>query len=80
MRVLWVLFRDTDTLSSDSDGVLFPEYSTPGSSGTCSHHNEGLPDSEPDVPLTNNTATTRRVTRSLTQQGLGHQLEINRDF
>ena len=57
MRVPRVLFRDTDTLSSDSDGVLSPECSTPSSSGTCSHHNGGLPDSEPDVPLMNNTAT-----------------------
>ena len=80
VRVPQVLFRDTDTLSSDSDGVLFPECSTPGSSGTCSHHNEGLPDSKPDVPLMNNTVTMRRVTHSLTRRGLGHQLEINRDF
>ena len=80
MRMSRVLFRDTDTLSSDSDGVLFPECSTPSSSGACSHHDGGLPDSVPDVPPANNTATTRRVTRSLTQQGLGHHLEINWDF
>ena len=80
MRVPRVLFRDTDTFSSDSDGVLFPECSTPSSSGTCSHHNGGLPDSELGVPLTNNTATMHRVTRSLTRRGLGHHLEINRDL
>ena len=80
MRVPRVLFRDTDTLSSDSDGVLFSECSTPGSSGTCSHHNGGLPDSEPDVLPMNNTVTMHRVTRSLTRQGLGHHPAINRDF
>ena len=80
MRVPRVLFRDTDTLSSDSDGVLFLECSTLSSSGTCSHNNGGLPDSEPDVLPMNNTVTTRRVTRSLTRRGLGHHLEINQDF
>ena len=47
VRVPRVLFRDTDDLSGDSDGVLFPECSTPSSSGTCSHHNGELPDSDP---------------------------------
>ena len=44
-----VLFRDTDTSPSDSDGVLFPECSTPSSSGKCSDHSGELPDFEPDV-------------------------------
>ena len=48
-RVPRVLFRDTDDLSGDSDGVLFPECSTPSSSGTCSYHDGKLPDSEPGV-------------------------------
>ena len=79
-RVPRVLFRDTDDLSGDSDGVLFLECSTPSSSGTCSYHNGKLPDSEPGVSLTDNTVTTHRVTRSLTRRGLGHPLEIGRDF
>ena len=66
-----VLFRDTDASSSDSDGVLFPECSTPSSSGKCSDHSGELPDLEPDVPPTNTTVTTsmRRVTHSLTHRG-----------
>ena len=63
-----VLFRDTDTSSSDSDGELFPECSTPSSSGKCSDCSGELPDFEPDVQPTTTTATTsmHRVTRSLT--------------
>ena len=61
-----VLFRDTDAFSSDSDGVLFPECSSPSSPGKCSNHNDELPDFKPDAPPTNTTLTTHRVTRSLT--------------
>ena len=56
-----VLFRDTDASSSDSDGVLFLECSTPSFSGECFD----VPD-EPDVPLSNTTTPVHRVTRSLT--------------
>ena len=64
-----VLFPDTDDLSSDSDGMLFPECSTPSSSGSCSYSNGTFPDSEPDVSSTDYTVTTRRVTHSLTRRG-----------
>ena len=50
MNVPRVLFRDTDAFSSDSDGVLFPECSTPSSSGKCSDHSGELPDFKPDIP------------------------------
>ena len=53
-----VLFRDTDASSSDSDGVLFPECSTPSSSGKCSDHVGELPDFEPDVQPMTTTVTT----------------------
>ena len=77
-----VLFRDTDTSSSDSDGVLFPECSTPSSSGKCSDHSGELPDFKPDVQPTTTTVTTsmHRVTRSLTRRGLGNLLETHQDF
>ena len=64
-RVPRVLFQDTYDLSGDSDGVLFPECSTPSSSGTCSYYNGTFPDPKPDVSSTDYTVTTRRVTRSL---------------
>ena len=79
-RMPRVLLPDTDDLSGDSDGVLFPEYSTPNSSETCSYSNGTSPDSELDVSSTDYTMTTCRVTCSLTQWGLGHPLEIGRDF
>ena len=75
-----VLFPDTDDLSGDSDGMLFPECLTLSSSGSCSYSNGTFPDSEPDVSSTDYTVTTRRVTRSLTQRGLGHPLKIGQDF
>ena len=75
-----VLFRDTDASSSDSDGVLFPECSTPSSSGKCSDHSGELPDFKPDILLTNTTVTMCRVTCSLTQWGLGNHLGIHQDF
>ena len=77
-----VLFRDTDTSSSDSDGVLFPECSTPSPSGKCSDNGGELPDFEPDVQLMTTTVTTsmHRVTRSLTRWGLGNHLETHQDF
>ena len=77
-----VLFRDTDASSSDSDGVLFPECSTPSSSGKCSNHSGELPDFEPDVQPMTTTVTTNmhRVTRSLTRWGLGNHLETHQDF
>ena len=77
-----VLFRDTDASSSDSDGVLFPECSTPSSSGKCSNHNGELPDFEPDVQPMTTTVTTSmcRVTHSLTRWGLGNHLETHQDF
>ena len=80
MNVPKVLFRDTDAPSSDSDGVLFPECSTPSSSGKSSNHSGELPDFEPDIPPMNTTVTMRRVTRSLTRRGLGNHLEIHQDF
>ena len=80
MNVPRVLFRDTDASSSDSDGVLFPECSTPSSSGKCSDHSGELPDFEPDILPTNTTVTMCRVTHSLTQWGLGNHLEIHQDF
>ena len=77
-----VLFRDTDASTSDSDGVLFQESPTPSSSEKCFDHSGGLPDFEPDVQLMTTTAATsmRRVTHSLTRQGLGNPLEIFQDF
>ena len=75
MNVPRVLFRDTDASSSDSDGVLFPECSTLSSSGECFD----VPD-EPDVPLSNSTMPVCRVTRSLTQWGLGNHPVISQDF
>ena len=42
VNVTRILFRDTDTSSSDSDGVLFLECSTPSSSGKCSDHSGEL--------------------------------------
>ena len=77
-----VLFRDTDASTSDSDGVLFQESPTPSSSEKCSDHSGGLPDFKPDVQLMTTTVATsmRRVTRSLTQWGLGNPLEIFQDF
>ena len=79
-RMPRVLFPDTDDLSSDSDGMLFPECSTLSSSGSCSYSNGTFPDSKPDVALTDYTVTTHRVTCSLTRRGLGHPLKIGRDF
>ena len=79
MNVPRAFFRDTDASSSDSDGVLFPECSTPSSSGKCFDHSGELPDLEPDVLPTNAIMTMRRVTRSLTQRGLGNHLEIHQD-
>ena len=75
-----VLFRDSDASSSDSDGVLFPECSTPSSSGTTTDHHGELPDSKPDILPMNTTMTMRRVTRSLTRWGLGNQLVIHHSF
>ena len=75
-------FRDTDESTSDSDGVLFQESPTPNSSEKCSNHSGGLPDFETDVQLMTTTAATsmRRVTHSLTRQGLGNPLETFQDF
>ena len=77
-----VLFRDTDESTSDSDGVLFQESPAPSSSGRCSDCSGGLSDFEPDIHLMNIAADTSmcRVTRSLTQQGLGNPLETFQDF
>ena len=77
-----VLFRDTDESTSDSDGVLFQESPTLSSSGKCSDHGGGFSDFEPDVHQMNIAAGTsmHRVTRSLSQQGLGNILETFKDF
>ena len=77
-----VLFRDTDESANDSDGVPFQESPTSSSSGKCSDCSGGLSDFEPDIHLMNTAVDTnmRRVTRSLTQQGLGNPLETFKDF
>ena len=66
MNVPRALFRDTDASSSDSDGVLFLECSTPSSSGKCFDHSGELPDFKPDVLPMNAIMTMCRVTCSLT--------------
>ena len=77
-----VLFRDTDESANDSDGVPFQESPTSSSSGKCSDCSGGFSDFEPNVHQVNIAAGTsmHRVTRFLSQQGLGNLLETFKDF